>query len=125
MFDGTTKCWRPNNNWSLDIEPRLTTSQFGDGYVQRSIDGINPNKTTWNLNFSGRHDTVINAMVSYLAGLKGFSFPFKDPRSGLIVPVFCDKWSVQIALRKQGGAWIGNLTAVFYTANDGSGVATP
>jgi phage-related protein len=124
MFDGTTPCWRPSNNWSVDVEPRLQTSQFGDGYMQRSIDGINPNKYTWNLNFNGRHDAVINAMVSYLAGLKGFSFNFKVPTTGLVVPVFCDKWSVTIALRKPGGAWIGNLTAVFYSANNGSGVSS-
>lgn len=122
MFDGSDLCWRPSNTWSIDVEPRLQTAQFGDGYLQRVIDGINPNKSTWNLNFNGRHNTVINAMVSYLAGLKGQSFPFKDPATGQVIPVFCDKWSVQLALRKPDGSWIGNLTAAFYTANDGSGV---
>jgi phage-related protein len=123
MFDGTTPCWRPSNNWSIDIEPRLQTAQFGDGYMQRTIDGINPYKATWNLNFNGRRDSVIIAMNGYLAGLKGFSFPFMSPANNIVVPVFCDKWSMTIALRKPGGAWIGNLTAVFYWAFDGSGVS--
>jgi phage-related protein len=122
MFDGTTPCWRPSNNWSIDVEPRLQSAQFGDGYMQRTLDGINPNKVTWNLNFNGRHDVVIRAMNQYLAGLNGFSFPFLTPSNNTIVQVFCDKWSFTIALRKPGGAWIGNLTAVFYTANNGSGM---
>jgi phage-related protein len=125
MFDGTSSCWRPSYNWSVDVEPRLVTAQFGDGYVQRVIDGINPNKYTWNLNFNGRRDSVITAMLSYLAGLKGVSFPFKDPISGNVLPVFCDKWSAQIAIRKADGSWIGNLTAVFYSANDGQGLTWP
>jgi phage-related protein len=122
MFDGSSKCWRPSNNWNIDVEPRLQTAQFGDGYVQRSIDGINPNKYTWNLNFNGRHQDIILAMQSYLAGLNGFSFDFLDPMSGKIVPVFCDKWSIAIAIKKSDGSWIGNLTAAFYTANNGSGL---
>jgi phage-related protein len=122
MFDGTTPCWRPSNNWSTDAEPRLQIAQFGDGYMQRTLDGINPYKTTWNLNFNGRHDSVILAMNAYLVGLKGFSFPFLNPANKVVTQVFCDKWSIQIALRKPGGAWIGNLTAAFYTANNGSGM---
>jgi phage-related protein len=122
MFDGTTPCWRPSNNWSADVEPRLQMAQFGDGYMQRTIDGINPQKVTYNLNFNGRHDNVIQAMHVYLSGLKGFSFPFMTPYNSTVIQVFCDKWSMQIALRKPGGRWIGNLTAVFYTANDGSGM---
>jgi phage-related protein len=122
MFDGTTPCWRPSNNWSRDLELRMQTAQFGDGYMQRTLDGINPNKVTFNLNFNGRPSSVILAMDAYLNGLKGFAFPFMSPLTNTVRQVFCDKWSITIALRKPGGAWIGNLTAVFYSANDGSGM---
>ena len=121
-FDGTDKCWRPSNTPSADIEPRLQTSQFGDGYAQRVIDGINPDKTTWNLTFDGKRDDEINAMNQYLKDLKGAQFGFLDPFTRQVVQVFCDKWSIAVTLRKGDGSWIGQLTAAFYSAN-GAGLS--
>jgi phage-related protein len=122
MFDGSTKCWRPSRTTSADIEPRLQTAQFGDGYLQRVIDGINGNKTTYNVEFAGKYDDEINAMNTYLRGLKGNAFPFLDPFTGAVFNVFCDKWTIAKVVVKADGSWIGNLTAQFYTAN-GAGMS--
>lgn len=117
MFDGSTRCWRPSRTPSAEIDPRLQIAQFGDGYLQRVIDGINPNKTTWSLDFAGKSDDEITAMNAYLKGLQGNAFPFLDPFTETVISVFCDKWTIAKTLVKPGGAWVGTLTAQFYTAN--------
>lgn len=121
-FDGTDKCWRPASAFQVDYTPRIQKALFGDGYQQRAIDGINSLGRSWSLTFQER-DTVLRAMVNYLAALKGASFDFLEPESGEMVSVFCDKWSVSWALKNwslagtgQGNysrQFVGQLTAEF------------
>lgn len=115
-FDQEGGCWRPTFPYGIKTEPRLQVSQFGDGYQQRIIDGLNAEKRTWSLQFNGRHSEIITAMDAYLTALRGSQFPFFDPVTKTIVQVFCDNWNVNWAMRKPDGDVIGNLSADFYTA---------
>lgn len=115
-FDQEGGCWRPSVPYGIKSEPRLNVAQFGDGYQQRIIDGLNATKRTWSLQFNGRHVDILNAMDDYLTNMKGSQFPFYDPVSQRVFQVFCDDWSINWGMRKPDGEWIGSLTADFYSA---------
>ena len=72
-FDGTTPCWIPDQPLGRDDAVRLRVAQFGDGYAQRTLDGINALTRTWSLVWENREAAIIEAMVNYLIGRKGNS----------------------------------------------------
>lgn len=121
-FDGSTPEWCPSLSQTRDKEWRLRTAQFGDGYEQRVLDGINPLNVVWQVAFEAKPAAVIEDMETYLETTLARAFPFQDPATGEIIQVFCDKWSVQwvrIAVDTQGNrsALNGTLTAEFRKAN--------
>lgn len=116
-FDGATPCWIPDIPFGETDAWRLKKAQFGDGYQQRMLDGINALERTWSLTWVNRESDVIEAMVAYLANLRAGGFDFKDPVTGVLWKVFCDQWEVAWNLRRKGGLYYGTLTAEFYRAN--------
>ena len=124
MFDGSDHCWIPDVPAPRQNELRLRIAQFGDGYQQRTLDGINAKMLRWNLMWANRKLSEVLAMDAYLTAEKGSSFLFLDPLSSVTYRVFCDTWQTDLSVerRRQGmiEKW-GTLTAEFYKAN-GSGV---
>lgn len=121
MFDGSDKDWCPALPLQRERERRLLTAQFGDGYQQRVLDGINAMNTVWALTFEMKPAAVIEAMDEYLQEQNGHSFPFQDPANGQIYNVFCDSWSIdwnRITFDINGArsALNGTLTAQFRRA---------
>lgn len=45
--------WHPDASWQVDTEPKVHVAQFGDGYSQRTRDGINSMMEVWDLKFTG------------------------------------------------------------------------
>jgi phage-related protein len=95
MFDGSNKDWCPALDMSRKKERRLKTAQFGDGYQQRALDGINNIQRSWAVVYDYKPAEIIDAMEQYLEGTRGQAFPFQDPADGKIYTVFCDTWEVQ------------------------------
>lgn len=118
-FDGTTGCWWPDMPMTKASEPRLRIAQYGDGYEQRTLDGINFMKLTWSLSFTRRASTLL-AMDAYLVAQGGGAFLFLDPTTQLLHRVFCDQWSIQWEMKKWNDGVrkdFGTLTAEFRKAN--------
>lgn len=123
-FDGSTPCWFPTIPISETRKPRIRIAQFGDGYEQRILDGINAYEVTWSLTFEHRKSDIIASMEAYLEDQKGTAFPFKHPVDGNTYMVFCDEWRVDWSFRE----WVekvphfrGTLSAEFRKAN-GAGI---
>lgn len=69
-----TFTWRPLKAAQGQIDHRVRTSQFGDGYAQVVGDGLNNRSQSWPLTFTGRKDTIV-AIRDFLdrhAGYKSF-----------------------------------------------------
>jgi phage-related protein len=120
-FDGSSGCWWPSIPVTENTETRLRTTQFGDGYAQRVVDGINYTKKTWTLTFTMKPQDVIDAMDAFLTATKGTAFAFKHPVRQTITMVYCDKWNINWALKKFETSSTdfdayGTLTCDFYTA---------
>jgi phage-related protein len=121
-FDGTDPCWIPDiPTVSRDEEWRLRVAQFGDGYAQRTLDGINALNQKWQVTFAMRPSDIIIAMFTYLQQQKANAFTFKEPVGGGIYQVFCDQWHVDWIFRRSvsGGTkeYYGTLSAEFVKAN--------
>lgn len=101
-------------------EWRLRIAQFGDGYQQRTLDGINALNLTWSLTWELRKMDEVLAMDAYLTAAKGEAFIFLDPISGETFRVFCDRWQADLAVRRrhhgQTEYW-ATLSAEFVKAN--------
>ena len=116
-FDGTDQCWMPDVPVARDDEWRLRVAQFGDGYAQRTLDGINALNRKWSLTWGTREAAVVNAMVAFLEAEKASAFDFREEQTGVTYKVFCDAWRVDWDLRRPGGIWYGTLSAEFVKAN--------
>lgn len=102
-----TFTWFPDASVELDIEPRVQTAKFGDGYEQRTQVGLNPILEQWSLSFTGLA-AEINAIEAFLREQGGYkSFIWKNPNEveGRFI---CRKWK----LKRERGVKLG-LTCMF------------
>ena len=69
----------PSYNSPQDVAERIKRADFGDGYTQRTSDGINERKENWNLSWDTLKDADANTIISssysglYLVGRPCFS----------------------------------------------------
>lgn len=76
-------------------KPRLLEARFGDGYSQRTADGINSLAESWALTFSSRtpaEAAVVRAFLS--AHAAGLPFDWTSP-AGTVGRWVCREWSFQ------------------------------
>lgn len=119
-FDGSTLCWIPDVPITADAEWRMKVAQFGDGYQQRMLDGINALERKWSLQWINRTQDDLLAMEDFLIAEGASSFQFRDPGSNVLYAVFCNEWSIEWspARRVQGvRVYYGTLSATFEKAN--------
>lgn len=84
--------WEPLIESSTARKPRTRVVQFGDGYMQRSKDGINHDLRSHTLKFKDT-DSVINDIDQFLedrAGIESFYYSYKGQPLRLYV---CEEWS--------------------------------
>ncbi|RQZ27307.1 phage tail protein [Burkholderia sp. Bp9017] len=101
-------------NWSPTVEGfggdatlKVAKASFGDGYTQRSADGLNNRKSTYNLRFVGKADKI-SEILKFLddhAGAVSFFWTPPLRPQGLFV---CEKYSEPV---KNGRAY--TITAQF------------
>jgi phage-related protein len=73
--------YAPAYSAQLDEQPRLRSAQFGDGYSQRSADGINSILQKWSLKFSAQTKTDAEAILGFFrahGGVTPFEFALPD-----------------------------------------------
>lgn len=80
---------------------RVLTANFGDGYEQRVLDGINTKNDVFNVSFNNREATDINLIAAFFdskAG-KNFDFTVTDTFNGgnlsnTTMKVVCDSYNI-------------------------------
>src|SRR5689334_18624477 len=120
-FDGTDICWVPNVPIAREEKWRLNVAQFGDGYAQRILDGINALDEKWSVTFQNRPFDVITDMQDFLVAQRGNSFQFREPATKVMYDVWCDTWTIDWVMRRKGPSpvdplWYGTLQAQFVKA---------
>jgi phage-related protein len=77
QYDGKTSrnkphwFWKPSYNLTINSAPKVITHQFGDGYEQRTIDGVNNLLLAGSVNFETRDAKETKAMAHFLNQRKG------------------------------------------------------
>lgn len=84
----------PDFNSPLSVEPRVLTAQFGDGYSQRTGDGINIAPRTWALTFSSRTTAEKDVIDSFLQARNGIESFDWTPPTGAAGKFLCKAWQV-------------------------------
>ena len=87
----STFTYSPKYSSQVTKTPKIRTAVFGDGYEQRSADGINVTSREWSLSFT-RVDSDITAIDSFLDALNGDSFDWTPPK-GSAGKWICDSWA--------------------------------
>lgn len=86
--------WKPSYNSRTNNEPRIREIKFGDGYEQRSSDGINSNLLNFNYVFDKRDEDETLAICHFLDQRGGKeSFVFTPPKPYGLAKLFkCRTW---------------------------------
>ncbi len=102
--------WTPDFNSDSDETPDVTAVKFGDGYEQRTANGINSNRQTWNLTFSNRDTTEKDLLVAFLrdrGATEAFNWtpPYGSElvfvcRSWRPIPVKANLWTITAAFEQ-------------------------
>ena len=113
LLDGSTRAL-PDKTLSKSTTPKVRTSIFGDGYVQRISAGLNPLEQKFTVSFSGRARTEIDDISSFLDFVKGvtsFNFTYPDTNGSnneTTIKVICKDYSTTYTHDE-----FYNLTATF------------
>lgn len=74
-----TFTWTPTGEATGTTRFRVLKAQFGDGYAQTTVDGLNNKSESWPLTFLAKHDKII-AIKMFLDATKGVqSFQWTPP----------------------------------------------
>lgn len=82
-----TFTWHPDASLSKNVEPRVTSAKFGDGYEQRAQVGLNPILEVWSVTFTGL-PVEINAIEAFLkdaGGYRAFNWTTPEEMTGRFV----------------------------------------
>lgn len=100
--------WVPSWNSELQEDPRILETRFGDGYAQRTGDGINHIPMKWNLSFDeipAADGDAIRAFLRARGGYEAFDWTPPGMASARFV---CKTWK-----RRYAAPGNASLTAVF------------
>lgn len=89
----TTFTYPHDNGVEMTQKPRVLSGQFGDGYEQRTADGINTQPEEWALTFTAQTVTERNAILAFFrarAGVEWFNWTSPFGTTGRWV---CSEWT--------------------------------
>ena len=88
--------WQVAPNMSEKAEPKIKTVKFGDGYEQRSKDGINNDLRSYSVTLKvAREDAHhINDFLTRHGGLHVFKW--REPNSHRLITVKCPSWTSNV-----------------------------
>lgn len=86
--------WGETRKASLEEAPRVVAARFGDGYEQRSADGINNRAQVWDLNFDQVDEAIADDIVTFLRARNGVeAFDWTPRWHTAAIRVKCPKWT--------------------------------
>ena len=86
----------PDYAATKSYETQSRATEFGEGYRQRIVFGLQPQNEQWSLAFTNRTNTERDLIRNYLRGAKAVTcFAWTDPISAQPIKVVCDEWSTQ------------------------------
>lgn len=93
MPAATTFIWYPDSESQESVEPKVTTTKFGDGYEQRTPVGINNAPGKWSVKFTRtpEESAAIRAFLKARGGHEAFNWTNPLEEAGQYV---CRKWSI-------------------------------
>jgi phage-related protein len=101
--------WAESDSSGVDYKPRIKSLQYGDGYEQRSADGMNPIAQRWQLKFDDVDNSIANDIIGFLVARGGWqAFDWTPKWATSAIRVVCKEWSRNIA---RGD--LSNITCTF------------
>lgn len=87
--------WTPSYNNTIQNTPKVKKMQFGDGYQQRTPDGINNILLNLDFSFDNRNNDEATAIIHFLTARRGVeSFLFTPPPPyGVSKRFVCADWT--------------------------------
>ena len=84
----------PNYGASKQAKPNVRIAQFGSGYSQRTIFGINNDKKIWDLSWRNRSAADANTIEDFLEARAGAeSFDWSPPDDTETYKWICTSWT--------------------------------
>ena len=96
---GFSSAVQPDKSLTRETKARTFTVQFGDGYEQRLVNGINNLFQEIDVSFKTRPKAEIDDLVSFFESLQGvskFRFDLADSNAGSnteTIKVVCQEWT--------------------------------
>ena len=91
--------WKPSYNAKVNNKPRLKINQFGNGYQQRLVDGLNSNLIELNLKFENINEKQTVSILHFLKEMAGqesfiYNIPtiYSKSSSALNTKFICPEW---------------------------------
>ena len=107
--------YRPSfQGTSKSTKPKVIKNDFGDGYSQRTADGLNFKPQDWGVSFEGFKVAEINTIESFLDDHGGYIAFWWTPERGSTSKKFiCPEWTRTFIAEHND-----NLTAKFEEVSD-------
>jgi len=84
----------PTRASSRSVTPRFLRADLGDGYDQRSGDGIQTIREEWSVTFSALDQTSADLIIAFFEGLEGYQkFTWIPFRQSVAKKFVCSEWS--------------------------------
>lgn len=107
-----TPARQPSLGTAVSRTPKVNDAKFGEGYSQRSPDGLNADLQTWDLTWNGLLDSEADEIEDFFAARKGAeAFNWTPPGKSTSIKVICPQWK-----RTQGAQ--DSMTAQFKQVAD-------
>lgn len=103
-----TFVWIPSFEIEQQKRPRVLRSQFGDGYQQRTVDGLNANPNRFPLTFQQRDQAEADAIMAFLDNAAGAANFDWTPPGGVAGKYICPEYS-----RIRKNAAYSTINAIF------------
>ena len=85
--------WPVSIGTSKDSKARVNKAQFGEGYAQRTADGLNPINRTFPVIIKAATLADADAIEAFLDAHAGAtSFTWRLPRAAADIRVICESW---------------------------------
>ena len=88
--------YTPDFGATKNLQPKVNSISFADGYEQRARNGLNTNPQTWDLSFSNRTDTEAEAIDAFLTARGGYEAFDWTPYNESAGKYVCKEWSKSI-----------------------------
>jgi phage-related protein len=99
----------PDYALSAKVKPRIVTARFGDGYAQRSRDGLNNIDRTWDVRWTDLSLDELEILTDFFELCAGVdNFAWTPPGEQTAVKVIVEEWD-----KEWGNVGRYNLRASF------------